>query len=338
MTSNTNRILFVLLLVQGALIMGMRFSGEQKLQLRSRKVLENFDPEKVTQIEILGAPKDKADGPPQNSVALSKVGATWGLANSDNYPANKDKIDEFLKKLGKLKSHTVVLRKSTYHPKLEVSKDKFQRQISITHDGKPMKFFVGSSPSFKNVHFRMDGEDEVLLVNDFSTSDVGDRAWSWVDREYLKFKKDDVWSLKLKNKKGAIDLEKNPQDSNWVSPNISKPLKKSTVDELVQKASAINLETPVGKTEKPEYGLQDPLATVTLVTGTSTVSGNPPPSTQIHTIRVGKKLEKENRYYVKASNSEYVVQVAGWAISPLVEKTKADLIDEPKADKKKGKK
>ncbi|CAN0587228.1 unnamed protein product, partial [Laminaria digitata] len=91
----------------------------------------------------------------------------------------------------------------------------------------------------------------------------------------------------------------------------------------------INIEAPVGKTEAPEYGLASPLATVTLTTGTSTIAGTPPPSTSEVVVKVGKKLEADNQYYLKASNNPYVVKVAAWAVTPLLEKGKEDLAKKP---------
>jgi hypothetical protein len=105
-------------------------------------------------------------------------------------------------------------------------------------------------------------------------------------------------------------------------------LKKTVVDDWVRKASAINLEEPVGKTEKPEHGLSSPLATITLVTGTSTITGKMPDETKTDVIRIGAKIDKDNRYYVKSTTSNYVAQVATWGLDPFVTKTEKDLIDD----------
>ncbi len=331
--SKLNQILAGLLAVQVLGILGMRLGGDEPTKITSVKLLEGLQTEKVSAIEIWGAPKE-GDGPDQETVKLTKTGTQWGIATADNFPADNTKVSDFLKTLAKLKSRNTVLTKATYHKKLEVSADKFQRKVTLTHDGKLMTFYVGSSPSFKNTHIRVDGKDEVMMVNDFSNTDVGERAYHWVDRAYLQYKPEEVWSVKVKNAKGEINLEKNPQDGSWVEASITQPLKKTEVDGIVNKARQINLETPVGKTEKPEYGLSAPLATVTLITGTSTSAGVPPQKTTSHTIKIGKKLEGKNQYYVKSSTSEYVVRVANWAISPLVEKGKDDLIEKPQEKKK----
>ncbi|MBK8014465.1 MAG: DUF4340 domain-containing protein [Deltaproteobacteria bacterium] len=323
--NKTNRLLIFLLIAQALIITGMRFGDDRRMTVQSVEIFDPFDPAKVTRIKISGAPPEKESDPPQNQVELAKDGATWGIATADNYPANKTKVEEFLTTLAKLRSRNTVLTKSTFHKKLEVAADKYQRSITITHDGKPLTFFVGSSPSFKTVHLRLDGHDDVYLVSDFSASDAADRAWGWVDRTYIQYPKTDVWSLRIENEKGTVALEKNPANGDWISASTADPLDTTLVNNLVSKASTINLETPIGKSLKPEYGFDKPLATVTLVTGTSTIAGTPPPSTETTTVQIGAKLEKENQYYVKSSRSDYVVTVAGWGIDPLVQKGPADL-------------
>lgn len=332
--SKLNQILLGLFALQLLGIVGMRLGSDDDAQIRAVKLIENMEAEKVTALEIWGPPKE-GTGPEQNKVKLAKTGTKWSIAGADNFPADGKKVDEFIKKLAKLRSRTTVLTKATYHKKLEVTEDKFQRRVTLTHDGKEIRFYMGTSPSFKNTHVRLDKKNDVLLLNDLSASDVGDRAYHWVNREYVKFAENEVWSVKLKNAKGEIALEKNPQDNKWVESSITKPLKSSVVTDIVKKAREINLETPVGKTIKPEYGLDNPTAMITMVTGTATTAGMPPLKTLSHTIKIGKKLDGENRYYVKASTSEYVVKVANWGVTPLVEKGKADLIEEEKKEEKK---
>lgn len=329
--TKTNKILIGLLLLQVVLIMGMRFGGESKLDYDRVAVLESFDPEAITQIEILGPPQ-KGDGPTQNSVTLAKKNGAWGIANADEFPVEKEKVSELLEALKGLTSRTRVLDSSVYHEKLEVADDTFLRKITLTGGGAPKVLYVGKSASFKNTHVRVDGQDAVYLVNDLSTSDIGDRAWHWVNRDYVKIPKAEVWSVNVTNPKGSMTLEKSAVDGQWAAVGLDAPLDTSVVDDLVRKATTVNMEVPVGKSVKPEHGLDSPIATVTLVTGTSTIAGTPPATTKDVTVKIGKKLDAENQYFVKSSESDYVVRVQAFAVTPLIEKTRADLVK--KADEK----
>lgn len=320
-----NKILVGLLVLQVVLIMGMRFGSEPTLDYSNTKVLPGLDADAVTSVEVFGPPKT-GDGPTQNHVVIAKKNGAWGVATADDFPVDATKVKELTEKLAGLTSRTRVLDSETYHEKLEVAPDKFQRKIVLDAGGQKTTLYVGSSASFKNTHVRVDGQKEVYLVNDLSTSDIGDRAWHWVEREYLKFDKANVWSVNVKNAKGEITLEKNPVDSTWAALGITQALDTTKVDDLVRKASTINLEAPVAKAVKPEFGLDAPLATVTLVTGTSTITGMPPQKTDTVTVKIGKKVEADNQYYVKASTSEYVVKVQAYAVDPLVNNGKDALI------------
>ncbi|MBK6684054.1 MAG: DUF4340 domain-containing protein [Deltaproteobacteria bacterium] len=328
-----NKILLGLFVAQALLLLGMQMNQEEPLSVKTVQVFPGLDPEQITKLEIVGAP-EKKDGPPQNKVLLTKVNGKWGLGDADDFPADGKKVDDLVKNLAKLTSRTTVLQKATYHDKLEVSAEKFQRKVTLTVAGKDQTFYVGTSPSFKTVHLRLDGKDEVYLVNELSTGDLGDRAYTWVDRTYLKFGADQLWSIKLKNGVDQLTLEKNPVNNEWAVLGLTEPVAKTQVDDLVRKAGTVNLEAPVGKADKPEYGLNTPKANLELVTGTSTIAGTPPLKTTVVTWAIGNKLEKENQYYAKASTSDYVVRLASWAVEPLLNKGKKDLVEKkPEAPK-----
>lgn len=327
--NKTNQILAVLFLVQVLLLMGMRLTGgDEAVNNAPVKVFETLEASKITKVEIKGELKDDPNGPPQTSVTLTKEGATWGIGSADNFPADQDKVTEFLEKLTKLKSRGAVLTRAVNHKKVEVADDRYQRKITLVHDGKEETFFLGSSPSFKTVHLRKAGGDDVVQVTDLTAWEAGARAWDWVDRTYLKIPEKDVYGVRIQNKSGTIELSRSAEGE-WIAQGVTGALKKSAVDDLVRKASTMNLEEPVGKTEKPEQGFDAPLATVTLTTGTSSISGKMPDAMRTEVIKVGAKMDKEARYLVKASSSSYVVQVAAWAIEPLVTKTNKDLLDLP---------
>jgi hypothetical protein len=328
--TNLNKLLAGLLVAQLALVVGGKLAGrDQAMTMKTVTVLEGLDPAQVDKVAIWGPPK-QGEGPAQESVALAKVNGAWSIDGADGFPADDAKVKDLLDSLKGLTSRTVVLEGAKYHQKLEVSAEKFQRKVTLTAGGKDRTFYVGTSPSFKNSHVRVDGSDQVLLVNEFGTNELGSRAWHWVDRKFLDIPADQVWAVSVQNAQGTIQLEKDPASSAWAALGVPGALDTATVDDLVRKARTVNLETPVGKTVKPEYGLDAPLATVTLTTGTSTIAGTPPTATEKVTLQIGKKLGAENQYFVKSSKSEYVVRVASWGLEPLVSKGPADLLKKDK--------
>ncbi len=324
--SRLNQILFVLLAVQAVGLIATRASTRDPAAQRTVSFFADLDADKVTSVEILGTPPAEKDDPPQNKVTLGKKDGQWGVVDADHFPIDKSKVEELLGTLKKLRSRNRVLDSSTYHEKLEVSADKYQRKLTVSAGDAKTVLYVGSAPRFKNVHVRRDGDDAVYLVNDFGPSEIGDRAWSWVDREYINVPGDQVWQVKVKNAKGEIQLDKDPVSKEWAVLGVNKALETGTVSDFVRKASTVNLEAPVGKTVDTSHGLDKAAATITLVTGTSTIAGAPPPKTETVSWKIGQKIESANQYFVKAANNDYVVKVAGFSLEPLIEKATADFV------------
>ena len=330
MSPRMNRMLGIALVAQIALLVGVSFAREESKMAPPSKVFDGFVPDKVTKIEITG---DSATGTAPmapKTVTLTKKGTAWGIASADDYPVDQAKVTAMLEAFAKLKASGAVVSKSSYYKKLEVADDDYQRKVVLTADGNALSFFLGTSPGFKKAHLRNAGESDVRLVGDVSIWDVGYRASDWVDKAYAKVAETDVWGLTLENGKGRIQLERSPAGE-WavLGAKPDQTVKKTAVDDLVRKAALVSLEAPIGRTERPEHGLDRPQATITLITGTSTIAGAPPPATQTRVIKVGSKLGEGNAYYVRASTSEYVVTSPGYGIEPLTSKAAADLFEAP---------
>jgi hypothetical protein len=330
--TKTNQILSVALVLQVVLIAATTFGGSRESAvLKPTKVFDGFEPEKITKIKVNGDKGVNADAKAK-SVTLEKTGTTWGVAEADHYPVDGTKVDTFLKNVAKLTARGAVVTKKAYFPKLEVADEKFQRMVMVTQDGKEQSFYLGSSPSFKKIHLRKAGSDDVVLVEGISAWDVGPSASDWVDKNYLKIPEPDVWGLDLENKHGAAKLEKSP-DGQWALLGSTEKLKKSSIDDLVRKSGMITLEEVHGKGEKPEYGFAQPSATIRLVTGTSTITGTPPKVTDTKVVKIGAKVPDQSRYFVKVNSSDYVVEVPMWAIDPLINRAPKEYVEDKEIKK-----
>lgn len=319
-----NKILLTLLLLQTVVIVGMRAADSGPQRFKPLPLIDGFTAKLATKLTLEGAPDES--GKVKEKLVLAKKGSDWVIESAEDFPAKKSEVEDLLETLERARVQTPVLAKSTYHAKLEVADEKFQRRLTVAFNGEERVLLFGTSPAFKSIHVRRAGEDAVYQLSDVSTGDVAPRAWNWVERAYVDHPESNVWSLHIKNAKDSIRLEKNPDTSAWQVAGLDA-VKRSAIDELVNKARAINLEEPVGRTLKPEYGLDNPAAMVTLVTGTSTIAGVPPKTTETTEIAIGAKDAEKSRYYVKASSSDFVVSVAGWALDPLLDKTTKDLAE-----------
>ncbi|NJK88032.1 MAG: DUF4340 domain-containing protein [Myxococcales bacterium] len=320
--NRNNQFLLGALGLQTVVLVGMSMSGgDQNLRVRSVTVLENFDAEKATKLEIWGPPGEK-----QESIVLERTGNSWGISSADGFPTKEDAVEDVLEKLEDLRSNNVVLKSGRYHDKLEVSDEKYVRRVKVTAGSESHELFLGTSPAFKTTHLRVAGNDDVYLVQDFAASDLSERSWNWVDRAYVDVPEDELWAVELSNAQGSFRLERDPVSDTWAVLGTTSDVDASKVDEILRKARTINLEAPVGKTVEPSHGLDTPSAMLTMVVGTSTIAGHAPPSTTTKVVRIGSEVGGESRYYVKADDQPYVVEVASWAVKPLVEQTKDDLL------------
>ena len=322
--NTTNKILTGLLTLQVLILLGMGFGGGRSRLALSETIdlLPGVEVAKISTLEILGPSKNVAV---QDKVKLERKADGWVVADSDDFPAKKTEIEELLKTLVGLKSRNKVLSGRTYHEKLEVSDEAYRRKVILTVGSETKTLYIGSSPSFKNIHVRVDGDDAAYQVTGLAESDAGARAWNWVERKYHTVPKEEVWSVTLKNQHGQIQADRDPASDTWAVLGLDKPTDKTKVDSLVSDAREIGLESPVGKSIKPEYKF-DEGATLTLVTGTATVAGSPPPSTTSIMVQIGSQVGDKNRHYVKASSSPYVIEAANWEVSKLLELKQADLL------------
>ncbi|NIV28342.1 MAG: DUF4340 domain-containing protein, partial [Anaerolineae bacterium] len=81
-------------------------------------------------------------------------------------------------------------------------------------------------------------------------------------------------------------------------------LNTSAVQTLLSRATSVNLLRPLGTEEKAEYGMDNPIAVVTLRTQSEEEG------TKNYTLRVGAKDPEDNSYVVISSESPYYARVS----------------------------
>jgi len=260
--------------------------------------------------------------PEGKSVTLQQVEEDWILPDADDYPAQASKVTPLLEKIVGLTTGRLVTRTDASHKRLQVATDDFARRIDFeTTDGETHSLYLGSSPSYGAIHFRVEGQSEVYLASDINTYEVGATAASWVDTTYLNIPQGDVTAVTLENRNGQFAFVKEGAGEegggNWTMEGLAadEMLDGGKVDALLRQAGLVNLIEPLGKEDQPEYGMDEPGAVVTLSTGEKTV-----------TLRVGAKDPDDNSYVVTSSESPYYVRVAEYSVKELVENAREDFL------------
>ena len=252
-----------------------------------------------------------------NSITLHQTTGDWVLSSADDYPAQADKITPLLEKIAGLTLGRLVTRTDSSHRRLQVAEDDFVRRVDLeTADGTQHTIYLGSSPSYGATHFRLDGQDETYLTEDLNTWETDSTASAWVDTTYLKISPDQVARMVLENENGEFTFTKDDA-GNWkmVGLPVGKTLDEESVTTLLQRATTVNMQAPLGKEEKAEYGMDAPNAVVTLTTDVGEI-----------TLRVGAKNPADNTYVVISSQSPYYARVSEFAVAHMVNSVRDDFV------------
>jgi hypothetical protein len=333
-----NKILILALVLQSAVLVVTRLASTPKKATVAAKVFNDLSVDDVKGIKIEG------EGGKQIDLQLLQKDK-WALMSHGGYPVEKKKVNDLLSKFPALTAGDPVTSKKSHHRALEVDNQKFQRKITLTlSNGNKRVFFLGSSPLMRKVHFRFDNQEQVDLVGELSTWDIGSSASDWIDTSYFKTDQANIVSLTLTNPNGQITLNKGA-DGKWGVMGLKpdQKIKQSEIDSLLSTASSIAMTEPVSKSIQPNYGLQTPQGQLTVFVeekakkeaekepqgkaATDAGASSPEPAVQRKTLELKIGAKKDDNYYAKSSTSDYVVLIGAWAADNLLKKKTDDFMD-----------
>ncbi len=310
--NKTNQILAIVLVLQLALT-AFIYWPQSATQGGGGPLLADFSAADVTELTI----RDGQD----KLVVLANEGDNWILPKAGDFPVQADKISPLLEKIKGIKTNRLVAKTEASHKRLEVAGDDFNRLLEITLlDGSNYKLYLGSSAGAGATHVRVDDQAEVYLTADINSYDANAQASAWIDTLYYTLPQTATVAMTLENQNGVFDFVK--EGDKWTMKDLSddETLKENVVTGLVNQAVSLRMTTPIGKEEQPSFGLDDPLAVITLKT-----QGG-----EEYTLRIGAKDEAANNSYAaKYSESPYYVRVAEYTGNNFVQKTRDDFLEPP---------
>ncbi|MGC9356891.1 MAG: DUF4340 domain-containing protein [Anaerolineae bacterium] len=258
-------------------------------------------------------------------IVLSKEGGEWVLPEAGNYPAQATAIEPVLEAIAGLDTGTLVARTPASHDRLKVAEDNFVRRIIFEReDGSGKILYLGTSPRYAATHARVDGQDETYLTDGLSTWEVTAQANTWIDAAYFSVGRDALVEVTVENANGTFTfVQEDAGEENaapqWTMEGLGadETLATSAVNNLIARATSMNMLRPLGRTEEPGYGMDNPTAVVTLTTADGT-----------YTLTVGGQSEADDSYTVKASTSDYYVAVSDFNVRPFVENAREDFLEQ----------
>ncbi len=319
-----NRILVVILVLQlglAAVVLWPRRATTEGGQ----SLFPDLETNRVVHVTITGS-----DG---SQIEMAKEGADWALAEADDYPVQSSEVSALLVKIAGLRTGQPVTETSGSHERLGVAEDAFERMVELElDDGTRYTLYVGTSPSYGATHIRADGQDQVYLTSDLLTSDVGVLPTDWADRTYFSVPQDEVMRLALENGNGEFTFirmvsggELAPAVDVWSMADLAEneTLNITAVETLLSRAASVVMQRPLGVEEKPEYGMDNPTAVVTLRTQSEEEGA------KNYTLRVGAKDPDDGSYVVISSESPYYVRVSEFTVQRFVEAIRDDFLELP---------
>lgn len=179
--NNIKTILGVLFAAQIIVAGGLYVTKNKSSDFDEAQPLVKIAGEALTNVSISSI----GENGEETAIVLSKVGDEWQLPSLQNLPANKKKIEEVLGKLNTITVSWPVASSSGSRARFEVDDEKYQRKISISSDGNTQVLFLGTSPGYRSIHARQDGESDIYSVN-LATHDFPTDALEWLDKGLLQ--------------------------------------------------------------------------------------------------------------------------------------------------------
>jgi Domain of unknown function (DUF4340) len=255
-------------------------------------------------------------------ITLTKKDTNWVLPQSDDFPADNTKVGAFIDKLLKVSSGRLVAQTASSYTRLQVADDNYLRRVEFTAaNGATHTLLIGSSPGAGEVHIRTDGASEVWLTDSLASQDAGSDAATWINPIYLTVQQDKVNSVVITNHNGTFQFDKDSSNA-WKIQGLTttQTLDQTKLTDLLSRVALLSMSQPVGKSLKPEYGLQSPTAVITLTLQQATASSKPT------VLRVGAKDASDNTYVVGSSESVYYVRVSSFSLDDFVNHSQKDFL------------
>ncbi|MDA8165220.1 MAG: DUF4340 domain-containing protein [Desulfobacteraceae bacterium] len=319
--NNRNRILLVLLALQLALI-GYSYWPDSKAAAPEFVFFKDLEPRDVHRIVIA----DDNGG----KITLSRAKTGWEITAVSGpgaepsmrlpLPAEDAKVESLLKRLTGLASRHLVSRTQGSQGRLKVADDQFVRRIELdTPGGDPKTIYLGSAPSFKTIHARAGGSNEVYLAEGITAWDASAELPSWWRTDYLAMDPEKLQAVTIANKEGTLQLVRGERGWQLADRAEGEILSQAAVAQLLNQVSHLTASDYIGRegeVREAAHGLNNPSARLVLDTGEESVE-----------LRIGPEVSGSDERVVKSSASPYYVKVAALRLKPLLTATREALLD-----------
>ncbi|MCU0482408.1 MAG: DUF4340 domain-containing protein [Anaerolineae bacterium] len=322
--TKTNLFLLATLVVQAVLIaIIILSSGNTATDTEATALLADFNRDTVTSITI-------TNGTDGNQIRLTKLDdGTWGLADIGNYPVQETRITSLFDVLAGLDTSRLISDNASNQRRLKVADEEYERKVELVQGDQTITLYVGSSGGANATHTRIAGSDNVYLNRDVSGTSISAEITTWAKTDYITVDATKVVSMTLTNANGTFEFEKVGDVWQMAGLEADETFNEENFTALLDKIVAFNLRKPLGTETLPEYGMDAPLATVTIVVRDTLVTGEDENSTgqtldTTYELVVGARYE--DGYAVKSNKSDFYVLASAFYATDFTEETREEFL------------
>lgn len=325
----TITILAVIALIQIALTVTTWMDAPELQNHSKGNQLLNFTSSDIDTLQIEDS---------KNKVQIKKKGNKWILA--DGFPADQEKVKALLKKLSELHYSLPVATSPKALSRFKVAGDNFEKHLQLMNDKNVMaELYLGTGAGARQSHVRSGGQKSVYSAA-LGSYDLPATPEDWQDKKLLQFTVADVINMQFDD----LILQRVPEADTkkeaalWVDTShpSDSTVNQQVANEILTKLASLRFTKILGREDKPEYGLSEPLLTLNLIFKDGSRS-----------YSFSKMKDSEN-ICLKVSDRDEYFQLASYIAKPILEKaTKKTVItnapaakaqDTEKPAKKKGSK
>lgn len=297
-------ILSALLIAQIVLAVAVNLTRQHYGAYEPQAKLLAFDPQAVDTLKI-------EDG--KGSVLLRKKDGKWVLPERADYPVG-DSADQLIEKLAGLDKGWPVATTTAAAPRFKVAADAFERQLTLrAGDTELARLYLGTSPGIRKVHARPANEEAIYAVA-METIEASANVDDWIDRRILALEADELTRVELP----GVVLERTDDTWRVLDLGAEQQTDAEEAHVLASKAAGLEIQALLGTEPDPEYRQEQPELEMTLARRDGT-----------QFVYRFSRPENENFWVLRRSDFPYFFKVADYAVKPLKEASREQLIRTP---------
>lgn len=163
------------------------------------------------------------------SITLTRDSDGWRLESG--LPADRSKVATLVTALTGGDPGYAIATSDSAATRFRVAEEDFERRIELAGNGEDRVVYLGSSPSFRKIHARRDGEAPVFVI-ELNSYDAPTTDGSWLDRSLLAT--EDLSSLELYGVRYRLDSDR------WVRDD-GAAVDADSMEKLVQALSRLQV-------------------------------------------------------------------------------------------------